>query len=86
MGGYHHVFLLMGDIFLYMHDVCNTRGVLITPSLHASCISSSLFLEEVFLMRFSLFLYFVRDFIAFVHGYLAWPSNQDPHCILYLAL
>ena len=48
MGGYHHVFFLMGDICLYMHDVCHTRGLLITPSLHASCIYSSLFLEEVF--------------------------------------
>ena len=63
-GGYHHVFFLMGDICLYMHELCHARGVLITPSFHASCIYSSLFLEEDFPMMFSLFLYFQRDCIA----------------------
>ena len=80
MGGYHHVFFFMGDICLYIHDVCQTRGVLITPSLHASCISSSLFLEEVFPMRFSLFLHFQRDFIAFYcvvhHCICTWVPNM----------
>ena len=63
-GGIPSCIFLMGDICLYMHDVCHTRGVLITPSLHASYTSSSLFLEEVFPMRFFLFLRFQRDCIA----------------------
>lgn len=61
-----------------------------SSSLSSSLLYSSLFSEEVFPMRFSLFLLFMRDFIAsfysiaFVHGYLTWPCSRDPSCICEL--
>ena len=67
---------------LYILDVCRHGGVLITLSIHASSFIS-LFGGGFFPCGFSLFPHFLRDCICihYVHGYLTWPSSQDPSCI-----
>ena len=74
---------------LYVHHVCHNEGVLITPSIHASfsILHISLFGEgfshkvfplSLFSERFHCITLHCMYTIAFLHGYLTWPSSHDP--------
>ena len=51
----------------YILDVCYNGGVLITPSIHTSCVFHISFWGRVFPLRFSLFLHFMRDCIFIMY-------------------